>query len=94
MVFNLQGLSDPLDAAFAERARRFAGFYLNEDPGATAWSPTKISFRLALDWMSNLADRPPDGGGAAFMAGVSPSTTRPPNALRIAISIMPVCKGS
>ncbi|MDB5390570.1 MAG: hypothetical protein JWM11_6216 [Planctomycetaceae bacterium] len=34
VVFNLQGLSDPLDPAFAQRVQRFAGFYLNEDPGA------------------------------------------------------------
>ncbi len=33
-VFNLQGLSDPLDLDFEKRVRRFAGFYLNEDPGA------------------------------------------------------------
>jgi hypothetical protein len=58
VVINLQGLSDPLDAAFAQCARRFAGFDPNEDLGATAWSPTEISFRLALDWMSNLAERP------------------------------------
>jgi len=32
-VFNLQGLSDPYDRKFQERVRRFAGFYLNEDPG-------------------------------------------------------------
>lgn len=34
VVFNLQGLSDPRDPQFAQRVRRFAGFYLNEDPGA------------------------------------------------------------
>jgi hypothetical protein len=33
-VFNLQGLSDPADARFRERVRRYAGFYLNEDPDA------------------------------------------------------------
>lgn len=33
-VFNLQGLSDPEDTNFRHRVRRFAGFYLNEDPGA------------------------------------------------------------
>lgn len=33
-VFNLQGLSDPEDARFQQRVKRFAGFYLNEDPGA------------------------------------------------------------
>lgn len=33
-VFDLQGLSDPNDPSFQNRVRRFAGFYLNEDPGA------------------------------------------------------------
>jgi hypothetical protein len=33
-VFNLQGLSDPGNLPFQQRVRRFAGFYLNEDPGA------------------------------------------------------------
>ena len=33
-VFNLQGLSDPTNGDFQKRVRRFAGFYLNEDPGA------------------------------------------------------------
>ena len=34
VVLNLQGLSDPKDPQFAQRVQRFAGFYLNEDPGA------------------------------------------------------------
>ncbi|MFO0964170.1 MAG: hypothetical protein U0793_01100 [Gemmataceae bacterium] len=38
-VFNLQGLSDPYDAKFRQRVRRFAGFYLNEDPGAPNYDP-------------------------------------------------------
>ena len=38
-VFNLQGLSDPDDAAFRQRVRRFAGFYMNEDPGAPNYDP-------------------------------------------------------
>src|SRR5262245_15096736 len=33
-VFNLQGLSDPEDVALGHRIRRFAGFYMNDDPGA------------------------------------------------------------
>ncbi len=31
-VFDLQGLSDPNDRAFQARTRRFAGFYLGDDP--------------------------------------------------------------
>src|SRR5215212_8845598 len=38
-VFNLQGLSDPYDRRFGERVRRFAGFYLNEDPDAPNYDP-------------------------------------------------------
>lgn len=34
VVFNLQGLSDPQDLRFRDRVQRFAGFYLNKDPGA------------------------------------------------------------
>ncbi|MBI3824043.1 MAG: hypothetical protein HY289_15350, partial [Planctomycetes bacterium] len=33
-VFNLQGLSDPYDRKFQQRVRRYAGFYMNEDPDA------------------------------------------------------------
>ncbi|HKB36329.1 MAG TPA: hypothetical protein VKD72_07745 [Gemmataceae bacterium] len=33
--FNVQGLSDPYDRLFQQRVRRFAGFYLNEDAGAS-----------------------------------------------------------
>lgn len=38
-VFNLQGLSDPYDRAFQQRVRRYAGFYMNEDPGAPNYDP-------------------------------------------------------
>jgi len=38
-VFNLQGLSDPNDERFQQRVRRFAGFYLNEDPQAPNYDP-------------------------------------------------------
>lgn len=33
-VFQMQGLSHPRDPAFVQRARRYAGFYLNDDPQA------------------------------------------------------------
>jgi hypothetical protein len=38
-VFNLQGLSDPEDIELGKRIRRFAGFYLNDDPGAPNYDP-------------------------------------------------------
>ena len=38
-VFNLQGLSDPEGHAFGRRVRRFAGFYMNEDPQARNYDP-------------------------------------------------------
>lgn len=38
-VFNLQGLSDPTNSDFQRRVRRFAGFYMNEDPGAPNYDP-------------------------------------------------------
>ena len=38
-VFNLQGLSDPGDARFRQRVRRYAGFYMNEDPDAPNYDP-------------------------------------------------------
>ena len=38
-VFNLQGLSDPDDVNFGHRTRRYAGFYMNEDPGAPNYDP-------------------------------------------------------
>ncbi len=39
VVFGLQGLSDPYDIDFQKRARRYAGFYLNEDPQAPNYDP-------------------------------------------------------
>jgi hypothetical protein len=38
-VFNLQGLSGPGDAKFRQRVRRYAGFYMNEDPDAANYDP-------------------------------------------------------
>lgn len=38
-VFNLQGLSDPSDRLFRQRVRRYAGFYLDEDPQARNYDP-------------------------------------------------------
>ena len=38
-VFNLQGISDPYDGDFQKRVRRYAGFYMNEDPQAKNYDP-------------------------------------------------------
>jgi hypothetical protein len=38
-AFFQQGLSDPHDPRFRQRTRRFAGFYLNEDPDAPNYDP-------------------------------------------------------
>ena len=38
-VFSLQGLSDPGNDHFQKRVKRFAGFYMNEDPGAPNYDP-------------------------------------------------------
>jgi hypothetical protein len=38
-VFNLEGLCDPQDARFRQRVTRYAGFYLNDDPGAPNFDP-------------------------------------------------------
>jgi hypothetical protein len=60
----MQGLSDPHDLRLLRRARRYAGFYLNEDPGAPNYDPKYRVFRsmfngsrgpllrraTALDW--------------------------------------------
>jgi hypothetical protein len=38
-VFNVMGLANPADPAFERRVRRFAGFYMNEDPQAQNYDP-------------------------------------------------------
>ena len=38
-VFNLTGLCNPHDNLFQQRTRRYAGFYMNEDPGAPNYDP-------------------------------------------------------
>ncbi|MCC6444763.1 MAG: hypothetical protein IT210_15050 [Armatimonadetes bacterium] len=64
VVFHLQGLSDPYDRLFEMRVRRFAGFYMNEDPQAPNYDPERKIIRslfngsrgpllrkaTALDW--------------------------------------------
>src|SRR5262249_56262232 len=46
-VFQMQGLSHPHDRQFVNRAKRFAGFYLNEDAGAPNYDPT-VNITLTL----------------------------------------------
>ncbi|MCA9009317.1 MAG: hypothetical protein KDB01_06205 [Planctomycetaceae bacterium] len=48
-VFNLQGLSDPTDTRLEQRIRRFAGFYMNEDPGAPNYDPEHKIIRSLLN---------------------------------------------
>jgi len=38
-VFNVMGLANPRDPAYERRVRRFAGFYMNEDPQAQNYDP-------------------------------------------------------
>ena len=38
-VFNMEGLCDPHDPRYRQRVTRFAGFYLNDDPGAPNYDP-------------------------------------------------------
>jgi hypothetical protein len=47
-VFNLQGLSDPYDLDYRKRARRYAGFYMNEDPQAPNYDPARSLIRSAF----------------------------------------------
>ncbi len=44
-VFNLLGLSNPNAENFEKRVRRFAGFYMDEDPGAPNYDPERRLIR-------------------------------------------------
>jgi hypothetical protein len=48
-LFNRMGLSVPTDGKYQERARRFAGFYLNEDPEAQNYDPRHKIIRSMLN---------------------------------------------
>lgn len=48
-VFNLQGLSDPDDISFGQRVRRYAGFYMDEDPGAPNYDPQHKVIRSMIN---------------------------------------------
>jgi hypothetical protein len=44
-LFNRMGLSTPGDATYQDRARRFAGFYMGEDPDAPNYDPERRIIR-------------------------------------------------
>ncbi|MDO8544137.1 MAG: hypothetical protein Q7S40_27160 [Opitutaceae bacterium] len=78
-LFNRMGLSIPGDPAFLNRARRFAGFYMAEDPAITNYDPRHKLIRsmingsrgpllrpaTALDWVGD----PFDVGGFVALHG-------------------------
>ncbi len=69
-VFNVMGLADPTDERFGQRVRRYAGLYMNEDPGAPNYDPKHKIIRslfngsrgplmrktTALDWAGDPID--------------------------------------
>jgi hypothetical protein len=69
-LFNRMGLSIPMDAKYQERARRFAGFYMGDDPEAQNYDPVHKIIRsmqngsrgpmlrkaTALDWVGDPFD--------------------------------------
>ena len=69
-LFNRMGLSEPKDPKYQERARRFAGFYMGEDPSAPNYDPQHKIIRslmngsigpllrdaTALDWVGDPFD--------------------------------------
>jgi len=48
-VFNRMGLSVPDDPGYQARARRFAGFYMGEDPGAPNYDPQHKLIRSLIN---------------------------------------------
>jgi hypothetical protein len=69
-LFNRMGLSIPMDATYQQRARRFAGFYMGEDPEAPNYDPVHKIIRsmengsrgpmlrkaTAIDWVGDPFD--------------------------------------
>jgi hypothetical protein len=69
-LFNRMGLSIPADAKYQDRARRFAGFYMAEDPEAPNYDPVRKIIRsmqngsrgpmlrkaTSLDWVGDPFD--------------------------------------
>ena len=66
-MFNNMGLMDPYESVYEQRVRRFAGFYMNEDPGAPNYDPVHklirsmwngsrgplMRFTTAVDWVGD-----------------------------------------
>jgi hypothetical protein len=48
-LFNRMGLSTPTDPRYQERARRFAGFYMGENPEAPNYDPARKIIRSMLN---------------------------------------------
>lgn len=48
-LFNVQGLSDPDNPRFRDRARRFAGLYMGEDPTAPNYDPRHRIIRSLMN---------------------------------------------
>ncbi|RZJ00865.1 MAG: hypothetical protein EON90_05525 [Brevundimonas sp.] len=48
-MFNVQGLSDPYNPRFRDRARRFAGLYMGEDPDAPNYDPQHKIIRSLMN---------------------------------------------
>ena len=81
-VFNLQGLSDPGDPSFRRRVARYAGFYMNEDPGAPNYDPAPQDHPEPLQRQPGPAapqgDRPSTGPATRSRSrtGSGPATAR------------------
>ncbi|MDF1515014.1 MAG: hypothetical protein P1S60_14480 [Anaerolineae bacterium] len=57
LFFYMLGLADPQNAQHIDRARRFAGFYLNEDPQAPNYDPVHKLVRCAYNGSMGPAHR-------------------------------------
>jgi hypothetical protein len=71
-TFNLMGLSAPNDQRFRDRARRYAGFYMAEDPGAPNYDPSRKLIRSMFNGSRGPLLRkatPLDWAGDPFEAG-------------------------
>ena len=60
-AFVLQGLSDPHDRDYQTRVRRFAGFYMNEDPQAPNYDPQHRIIRSMFNGSRGPLMRPATG---------------------------------